>query len=75
MISESCHGQPAVVDYIYVHYYYYYCYYAHTKLVFHLDLRPFDFPLVRLWGQTKDSRFVALWYWVLEVGDETSCLL
>jgi len=41
----------------------------------HLDLCSFDFPLIRFWTQTKDGRFVSFGHWVLQVGDETGCLL
>ena len=43
--------------------------------MFHLNLCPFDLPLVWLWTQTKHRRLVFLWYWVLKVSDKTGRLL
>jgi len=41
----------------------------------HLYFSSFNLPFVRLWTETEDGRLVAFWHWILQVGNETSCLL
>lgn len=48
---------------------------ARTELMLHLDLCPFNLPLVRFWTQAEDCWLVTFRHRVLEVGDEAGRLL